>query len=62
MKFEDLGLSETLVRGVRAQGYHTVTPIQRQAIPKVLQGHDVMGWRKPAPERRPHLHCQRCST
>ena len=28
MKFEDLGLAEPLVRGVREQGYHTVTPIQ----------------------------------
>ena len=43
MKFEDLGLAEPLLRGVRAQGYHTVTPIQLQAIPKVLQGHDLMG-------------------
>jgi ATP-dependent RNA helicase RhlE len=43
MKFEELGLAEPLIRGVRAQGYHTVTPIQVQAIPKVLQGHDLMG-------------------
>ncbi len=43
MKFEDLGLSEALVRSVREQGYHTVTPIQVQAIPKVLQGHDLVG-------------------
>ena len=43
MKFEDLGLAEPLLRGVRAQGYHTVTPIQAKAIPKILQGHDLMG-------------------
>jgi len=43
MKFEDLGLAEPLVRGVRAQGYRTVTPIQVKAIPKALQGHDLMG-------------------
>ena len=43
MKFEDLGLAEPLVRSVRAQGYHTVTPIQMKAIPKILDGHDLMG-------------------
>jgi ATP-dependent RNA helicase RhlE len=43
MKFEDLGLAEQLVRGVRAQGYRTATPIQVQAIPGVLQGRDLMG-------------------
>ncbi len=29
--------------GVQAQGYTTPTPIQRQAIPYVMQGRDVMG-------------------
>ena len=29
--------------GVKAQGYTTPTPIQRQAIPQVMQGRDVMG-------------------
>ncbi|MFV1968334.1 MAG: DEAD/DEAH box helicase [Pirellulaceae bacterium] len=43
MKFEDLGLVEPLLRGVRAQGYHTVTPIQMKAIPTALKGHDLMG-------------------
>jgi ATP-dependent RNA helicase RhlE len=43
MKFEDLGLAEPLIRAVRAQGYHTVTPIQAKAIPSVLQGLDLMG-------------------
>jgi ATP-dependent RNA helicase RhlE len=43
MKFEDLGLAEPLVRGVRAQGYRTATPIQVKAIPGVLQGRDLMG-------------------
>ena len=28
MKFEELGLAESLVRSVRAEGYHTATPIQ----------------------------------
>jgi len=43
MKFEELGLAEPLVRGVHAEGYHTLTPIQVQAIPQVMQGHDLMG-------------------
>jgi ATP-dependent RNA helicase RhlE len=43
MNFESLGLSEPLLRAVRAEGYHTATPIQIQAIPTLLEGHDLMG-------------------
>ena len=43
MNFADLGLAEPLLRAVREQGYDTPTPIQAQAIPAVLAGHDVMG-------------------
>jgi ATP-dependent RNA helicase RhlE len=43
MKFEDLGLSEPILRGVHGQGYRTATPIQSQAIPTVLRGRDLMG-------------------
>ncbi len=42
MKFETLGLSEELLRAVRATGYTSPTPIQAQAIPAILEGHDVM--------------------
>ena len=41
--FEDLGLSEALLRGVAAAGYIHPTPIQEQAIPVVLMGRDVLG-------------------
>lgn len=41
--FEDLGLSEALLRGVSEAGYVHPTPIQEQAIPVVLMGRDVMG-------------------
>ena len=41
--FDDLGLAETLLRAVRAEGYHTATPIQLQAIPPVLARRDLMG-------------------
>jgi ATP-dependent RNA helicase RhlE len=41
--FADLGLAEPLLRAVTAKGYDTPSPIQEQAIPKVLAGHDIMG-------------------
>ncbi|MEO0422219.1 MAG: DEAD/DEAH box helicase [Pseudomonadota bacterium] len=42
MNFQDLGLRAELLRAVDAQGYTTPTPIQEQAIPAVLEGHDVL--------------------
>ena len=42
MTFSDLGLRAELLRAVEAQGYTTPTPIQRQAIPAVLQGGDLL--------------------
>ncbi len=41
MTFQSLGLSTELLRAVADEGYTTATPIQQQAIPKVLQGQDV---------------------
>ncbi|MBK8966815.1 MAG: DEAD/DEAH box helicase [Saprospiraceae bacterium] len=43
MNFNDLGLTEPLLRALRDEGYQTPTPIQQQAIPIVLQGKDLMG-------------------
>jgi ATP-dependent RNA helicase RhlE len=43
MKFEELGLAETLLRAVRAEGYTTPTKIQAAAIPAILEGRDVLG-------------------
>ena len=42
MHFSDLGLMAEIQRAVAEQGYHTPTPIQQQAIPAVLAGHDLM--------------------
>ena len=42
MSFQDLGLIEPIVRAVAEQGYTEPTPIQRQAIPVVLAGHDLL--------------------
>ena len=41
--FDDLGLCEQVLQATQALGYETPTPIQSQAIPKVLAGHDVLG-------------------
>ena len=42
MTFQSLGLSAELLRAVSAQNYDTATPIQREAIPAVLDGRDVL--------------------
>ena len=41
--FKDLGLSEPLLAALRDVGYESPSPIQEQAIPELLQGHDVIG-------------------
>ncbi|HEX2139949.1 MAG TPA: DEAD/DEAH box helicase [Woeseiaceae bacterium] len=42
MTFQSLGLSAELLRAVSAQNYDVPTPIQRQAIPAILKGGDVL--------------------
>ena len=42
MSFENLGLSPFLLRALAEQGYDTPTPIQTQAIPLALDGHDLL--------------------
>jgi ATP-dependent RNA helicase DeaD len=41
--FGDLGLRPELVRALASLGYEEPTPIQRQAIPPLLQGLDLVG-------------------
>ncbi|MCK7483736.1 MAG: DEAD/DEAH box helicase [Candidatus Moduliflexus flocculans] len=43
MEFSNFDLHPHVAAGVKAIGYLTPTPIQEQAIPPVLKGHDVMG-------------------
>jgi len=43
MSFADLGLSDSLLRAVEDSGYNIPTPIQKQAIPSVLMGKDIVG-------------------
>ena len=42
MSFSDLGLSDPIVRAVIEHGYNEPTPIQKAAIPVVLEGHDLL--------------------
>ena len=43
MTFEPLGLSPALLRALSESNYTTPTPIQAQAIPLALAGHDILG-------------------
>jgi ATP-dependent RNA helicase RhlE len=42
MSFDSLGLSESILKAVKKQGYDTPSPIQLEAIPAVIKGRDVM--------------------
>lgn len=42
MTFKDLGLDDSLLRALAAEGYTQPTPIQEQAIPIVLRGDDLI--------------------
>lgn len=41
--FKTLGLAESVVNGALSAGYDTPTPIQANAIPIALDGHDLIG-------------------
>jgi len=43
MRFDELSLSEPILRAVRDAGYDRPTPIQEGAIPPALKGRDVLG-------------------
>ncbi len=42
MMFTNLGLTPAILRALATLGHDTPTPIQQQAIPLVLEGHDLM--------------------
>ena len=42
MTFQQLGLSKQILLAVEEEGYTTPTPVQEQAIPVVLKGHDIL--------------------
>ncbi|UVH55500.1 DEAD/DEAH box helicase [Variovorax paradoxus] len=43
MNFDELKLAPAILKAVHEHGYDTPTPIQAQAIPAVLDGHDLLG-------------------
>ena len=43
MTFEDFELNRQLLNAIEEAGYQAPTPIQEQAIPLVMNGHDVLG-------------------
>ncbi len=42
MSFSELGLSAELLAAVKKQGYEQATPIQREAVPPILDGRDIL--------------------
>ena len=61
MNFEELNLAPAIMQAVRELGYENPTPIQAQAIPAVLAGHDLLagaqtGTGKTAAFTLPMLH------
>ncbi len=41
--FEELGLAEPILRALNTKGYTDPTPIQRESIPALLDGRDLLG-------------------
>jgi superfamily II DNA/RNA helicase len=61
VSFEDLKLHPSIIKAISDAGYTVPTPIQQQAIPELLSGHDVMasaqtGTGKTAAFMLPALH------
>ena len=42
LPFNQLALSPALLQGVEALGYTSMTPVQAQALPAILEGRDVI--------------------
>lgn len=43
MKYDQSGLNKKILRAVREMGFETMTPIQAEAMPVLLEGRDVIG-------------------
>ncbi|MDP1557496.1 MAG: DEAD/DEAH box helicase [Nitrosomonas sp.] len=61
MSFENLNLHPLIIKAIGEAGYTTPTPIQQQAIPELILGHDIMasaqtGTGKTAAFMLPALH------
>jgi ATP-dependent RNA helicase DeaD len=42
-RFDELNLTHDILKGIRKMGFTKMTPIQRKAIPLLLEGRDVIG-------------------
>ncbi|PSJ18227.1 DEAD/DEAH box helicase [Nitrosomonas supralitoralis] len=61
MSFEELNLHPSILKAIQEAGYTTPTPIQQQAVPELIAGHDIMasaqtGTGKTAAFMLPALH------
>lgn len=43
MEYENSGIDERILRAVKEMGFENMTPIQKQAIPILMEGRDVIG-------------------
>ena len=43
LKFEELHLSKELIRAIADMGFEEASPIQSEAIPLIMEGHDIIG-------------------
>jgi ATP-dependent RNA helicase RhlE len=58
MTFEDFDLNRQLLSAIEEAGYQAPTPIQEQAIPLVMNGHDVLGIAQTGTGKRPLISSQ----
>lgn len=42
MKFKELGIHDDILKAISYMGFENATPIQEQAIPVILAGHDLI--------------------
>jgi ATP-dependent RNA helicase RhlE len=59
--FSDLGLAEPLLRALETKGYTDPTPIQRQSIPALIEGRDLLGLAQTGTGKTAALRCPRCT-
>jgi ATP-dependent RNA helicase RhlE len=43
MTFKDFGLSAAIIKALEEKGYENPTPIQKESIPQIISGRDVLG-------------------
>ena len=52
-KFEELQISEPILRALNDMGFEEPTPIQKEAIPVAMSGLDMIGRLRPVPVKLP---------